>query len=75
MLGHVVSNDGIRVNPDKLVVILTLIAFTIVFGVNRFLGCVGYCHFIYCYARIALPFTKLLRRTKPFEWKPKRQCA
>lgn len=76
LLGHVMSLERIRVNLERIVVILMLVAPTIVTRVEGFLRCVGYYkRFISHYTQIALPLINLLRKLEPFEWTKKRQWA
>jgi transposase InsO family protein len=82
-LGHIVSQDGIQTDPDKLQVVKSWPVPTNVKHVQQFLGFVGfYRRFIKDFAKIAHPLTRLLKhldkvsRTKtPFCWGAEEQNA
>jgi hypothetical protein len=66
--GHVISKEGIAVNPSKVQSVLDLQAPTNVKEIRGFLGMVGYYQrFIEGFSKIAGPMTKLLRKNTPFE--------
>ena len=59
-LGHVVSGEGISVDPKKIKIVVDLSRPTIVIGIRSFLGLTGYYRrFIKGFARLAAPMTKL----------------
>jgi hypothetical protein len=67
-LGHVISKEGIAVNPSKVQSVLDWQAPTNVKEIRGFLGMVGYYRrFIEGFSKIARPMTKLLRENTPFE--------
>jgi hypothetical protein len=70
LLGHIVSKEGIAVDPDKIVAILLLPISLHITGVKSYLGGTGYYRrFIYNYAHIAQPLTHLTRQTdEPGIW-------
>ena len=71
-LGHVISKDGIAVDPAKVQAVLEWKAPTNVKEIRSFLGMAGYYRrFIEGFSRIAGPMTKLLRKNTPFEWTDK----
>jgi hypothetical protein len=71
-LGHVISKEGIAVNPRKVQSVLDWQAPTNVKEIRGFLGMAGYYRrFIEGFSKIAGPMTKLLRKTTPFEWSEK----
>src|SRR3954454_4336803 len=68
-LGHVISKDGIAVNPSKVQSVLEWEAPKNVKEVRGFLGVGGYFRrFIEGVSQIAGPMTKLLRKNTPFAW-------
>ncbi|KAK1677054.1 hypothetical protein QYE76_037902 [Lolium multiflorum] len=68
-LGHVISKDGIAVNPSKVAAVLEWEAPKNVKEIIGFLGMVGYyIRFIQGFSKIAGPMTKLLRKNTPFVW-------
>jgi len=68
-LGHVLSAEGIAVDPNKVKVVLNWLLPTTVSEIRSFLGLVGYYrHFIEGFSKIAKPMTKLLKKDKKFEW-------
>ena len=71
-LGHVISKDGIAVNPSKIQAILEWKAPINAKEIRGFLGMAGYYRrFIEGFSKIAGPMTKLLRKNTPFEWTEK----
>ncbi len=61
-LGHVITNDGILPDPDKIKVIQELTPTTSVKGVRSLIGMTSYYHYIHYipdYAKIAYPLTRL----------------
>ncbi|XP_040944246.1 uncharacterized protein [Gossypium hirsutum] len=73
-LGHVISAEGIQVDPKKVEVILDWKPSRIVSKVRSFLRLVGYYrHFIEGFSSTTAPLTKLLQKNTTFEWTNKRQ--
>ena len=67
-LGHVVSADGIYVDPHKVEVVANWEQPTMVTGVQSFLGLAGYYRrFIEGFSEIAGPFHCLTRKGVKFE--------
>ena len=63
-LGHVVSKDGIFVDPTKIEVVTKWERPTTVTDVRSFLGLMGYYRrFMQDFAKIALPLTQLMSFT------------
>jgi hypothetical protein len=68
-LGHVISKEGIAVNPSKVASVLEWEAPKNVKQIIGFLGMAGYYQrFIEGFSKIAGPMTKLLRKNTPFVW-------
>ena len=71
-LGHIVSKEGIRVDPRKIEVILEWKSPRSVIEVRSFLGLVGYYRkFVKGFSIIATPMTRLLQKNVRFEWSEK----
>jgi len=68
-LGHILSEDGISIDPSKVKEVLDWKAPTSVHEVRSFLGLAGYylC-FIPDFSKIAKPMTKLLQKDVKFVW-------
>ena len=68
-LGHIVSGDGIRVDPSKISAIVDWKPPKNVTEVRSFLGLAGYYRrFVNGFSIIAAPMTRLLRKDVKFEW-------
>jgi len=75
-LGHVVSKEGIKVNPQKVEVILDWPRPTNVTQIRSSLGLVGYdSHFMKDFSKIPFALTNLLKKTTKFEWSEKCEKA
>ncbi|KAA3484533.1 DNA/RNA polymerases superfamily protein [Gossypium australe] len=73
-LGHIVSGDGIRVDPGKISAIAEWKSSRNVSEVRSFLGLVGYYRrLVKGFSMIATPMTKLLHKDVKFEWTEKCQ--
>src|SRR3954463_10980536 len=68
-LGHVISKDGIAVDPTKVEAVSQWEAPRSVSEIRSFLGLAGYYRkFIEGFSKLALPMTKLTRKRQVFVW-------
>jgi hypothetical protein len=68
-LGHVISKDGIVLNPSKVEAVLKWEAPKNFKKIRGFLGMAGYYRrFIEGFSKIAEPMTNLLSKNTPFVW-------
>src|SRR3954463_8838417 len=68
-LGHVVSGDGVAVDPAKVSVVTEWESPNSVKEVRSFLGMAGYYRrFIENFSKVAKPMTELLKKDKKFAW-------
>jgi hypothetical protein len=68
-LGHVVSSEGISVDPSKVQEVLDWKPPRTMHQVRSFLGLAGYYHrFIPNFSKIAKPITDLLKKEEKFVW-------
>lgn len=75
-LGHEISSEGIRQDPEKLKALLELPPPTDVSGVKRVLGMFSYYRkFVPSFAMIVEPLTKLTRKNVKFDWGSAQQAA
>ena len=69
VLGHIISNKGIEVDPAKISVISQLPYPSCVREVRSFLGHAGfYRHFIRDFSKVALPLSNLLQKKVEFDF-------
>ncbi|GJW65415.1 hypothetical protein Tco_0117299 [Tanacetum coccineum] len=72
-LGHIVSADGIIMDPSKVEAITKWPRPTTVTEVRSFLGLAGYYRrFVEGFSRLALPLTQLMRNGEKFMWTDER---
>uniref|UniRef100_A0A2N9H8A8 Reverse transcriptase domain-containing protein n=1 Tax=Fagus sylvatica TaxID=28930 RepID=A0A2N9H8A8_FAGSY len=68
-LGHVISRDGITVDPSKIEAVVNWVRPTNVSELRSFLGLAGYYRrFVEGFSCIATPLTRLTRKNAKFEW-------
>ncbi|GJY22453.1 reverse transcriptase, partial [Tanacetum coccineum] len=73
-LGHIVSADGIIMDPSKVEAITKWPRPTTVTEVRSFLGLAGYYRrFVEGFSQLALPLTQLMRKGEKFVWTDERQ--
>jgi hypothetical protein len=73
-LGHIISNEGISVDPAKVKEIMEWRVPTTVTKIRTFLGLAGYYRrFIEGFSKIAKPMTSLLEKGREFKWNEKYQ--
>ncbi|KAL4308279.1 hypothetical protein GQ457_01G022750 [Hibiscus cannabinus] len=75
-LGHVVSAEGIQVDPSKIEAIVSWKQPKNVSEIRSFLGLAGYyLHFVEGFSIITAPLTKLLRKDVSFVWTEAQQTS
>ena len=75
-LGHILSRDGISVDPSKVQEVMDWKAPTSVHEVRSFLGLAGYYRrFIPDFSKIAKPMTRLLQKDEKYKWTPECETA
>ncbi|KAL5578482.1 hypothetical protein UlMin_020181 [Ulmus minor] len=71
-LGHVISKDGISVDPSKIKAVSKWPAPTNVTEIRSFLGLAGYYRrFVEGFSSLSAPLTALTKKNKKFEWTEK----
>jgi hypothetical protein len=68
-LGHVISKEGIAMDPSKIETVLSWEQPTNVIEIRSFVGLAGYYRrFIEGFAKIVGPLTQLTKKDQPFAW-------
>ena len=68
-LGHIISEEGISVDPEKIQAVKDWKAPKTVKGIKSFIGMAGYYkRFVQDFSKIATPLTKLTRKDEKFVW-------
>ena len=76
LLGYIVSERGIKANPEKIVAISNMGPIRNVKGVQRLTGCLAaLSRFISRLGERGMPLYKLLKKTDAFVWTEKAQQA
>ena len=71
-LGHVISKDGIQVDPKKIEAVADWPRPTTVTEIRSFLGLAGYYRrFVKDFSKIAVPLTRLTQKNVKFVWTDK----
>ena len=71
-LGHVVSKEGVTVDPAKIEVVSNWSAPRSVTEIRSFLGLAGhYQRFVKGFSKLAAPLTALTRKERKYEWTEK----
>ncbi|XP_052734096.1 uncharacterized mitochondrial protein AtMg00860-like [Vigna angularis] len=71
-LGHVISSQGIAVDPTKVEEVLQWERPKTITEIRSFVGLAGYYRrFIESFSRIVAPLTQLTRKDQPFVWTDK----
>ena len=75
-LGHVITKEGVAVDPEKIKAVMEWRTPTSVPEIRSFLGLAGYYRrFIKDFSAIAKPMTRLLKKDRKFEWTPECQSS
>ena len=75
-LGHIVSEEGIRVDPKNIEVIIEWKPLRIFMEVRSFLGLVGYYRrFVKGFSMTTGPMMRLIQKNVIFEWSEKCQAS
>lgn len=75
-LGHVISEDGVKLDPKKIQAVRNFPVPKRPKNIKQFLGLVGYYRrFIQDFANIAKPLNNLLKKGVPFHWTDTQQKA
>jgi hypothetical protein len=76
LLGFIVSERGIKANPEKIAAITNMVPIKDLKGVQRVMGCLAaLSRFISCLGEKGLPLYCLLRKAERFTWTPKAEEA
>jgi hypothetical protein len=68
-LGHVISKEGISVDPSKMEAVVNWARPTSVHEIRSFLGLAGYYRrFVEGFSKLAAPLTKLTKKNEAFIW-------
>ena len=75
-LGHIISEKGVRPNPEKIRAVLEYPTPKTCKDIKSFLGLTGYYHrFIKDYSKIVKPLTRLLKKNVTFFWDSPQEIA
>ena len=70
-MGHIISDEGISVDPEKIEATMNWLTLRNVTDVRFFMGIAGYYRrFIEGFSKVAHPITSLQRKGMGFEWTP-----
>ena len=75
-LGHIITKEGVSVDPHKIEAVVNWPTPTNVTEVRSFMGLAGYYRrFVQDFSKIAVPLTQLIRKGVAFEWSEERESA
>jgi hypothetical protein len=75
-LGHIISEEGISIDPSKVKNVLSWNTPKNVSDIRSFLGLTRYyTRFIEVFSKISKPMIELLEKSKTFEWTPRREAS
>lgn len=75
-LGHIISNEGVKPNPDKIKAVEEFPVPKSCKDIKAFLGLTGYYRrFIPNFSKLTKPLTSLLKKDVPFIWGESQQMA
>eukprot|EP00253_Pinus_taeda_P008401 PITA_08401 len=70
-LGHVITRDGIAVDPEKIKAIMEWLVPRDVTDIQSFMGLAGYYRrFVEGFSKVAFPITSLQKKGRAFQWTP-----
>ena len=72
VLGHVVSKEGVRVDPQNIEEIKNWVRPSTIKEIRSFMGlCSYYCYFVKNFASISTQLTNMTKKELPFKWTEK----
>ena len=75
-LGHLVNREGIKVDPSKIEAVMNWEVLKTPTEIRSFLGLAGYYRrFIQDFSRIAVPLTRLTKKSEPYVWGAEQQAT
>ncbi|KAJ9543706.1 LOW QUALITY PROTEIN: hypothetical protein OSB04_023413 [Centaurea solstitialis] len=75
-LGHIVNREGIKVDPAKIEAVMNWEIPKAPTEIRSFLGLAGYYRrFIQDFSKIAIPLTRLTKKSEPYVWGSEQQLA
>ncbi|KAJ9557738.1 hypothetical protein OSB04_012352 [Centaurea solstitialis] len=75
-LGHIINREGIKVDPAKIEAVMNSEVPKAPTEIRSFLGLAGYYRrFIQDFSKIAVPLTRLTKKSEPYVWGSEQQVA
>ncbi|KAJ9538727.1 hypothetical protein OSB04_031460 [Centaurea solstitialis] len=75
-LGHIINREGIKVDPAKIEAVMNWEVPKAPTEIRSFLGLAGYYRrFIQDFSKIAVPLTRLTKKSEPYVWGSEQQMA
>ncbi|KAJ9560732.1 hypothetical protein OSB04_005892 [Centaurea solstitialis] len=75
-LGHIINREGIKVDPAKIEAVMNWEIPKAPIEIRSFLGLAGYYRrFIQDFSKIAVPLTRLTKKSEPYVWGYEQQMA